>query len=53
MGWKKLLGDAKGKMDQTHATNSLDDVKIMWNNWSKKYGKNMKCVHEYCFDTLD
>ena len=40
-------------LNNTHDTDSLDDAKIMWKNWNVKYGKNMKCVHEYEFMMID
>lgn len=40
------------KLDNTHTTDSLEDAKALWKAWNVKYGKNMKCVHEYDFIIL-
>jgi len=34
-------------LDHTHETDSMDGVMEFWKNWNKKYGEDMKCIHEY------
>ena len=46
---KYLLTCKNCELEQIHKVDSMNELKEFWNNWNKKFGKNLRCVHEYEF----